>query len=414
MQISLKITLDKRKKRKDGSFPIVIRLIKDRIPVYIPTGYSVHKEYFVEVDDEMGVILKNEHTKNAGRINQELKDLLDELSEFINKHRDDGLLPRMRSTAIKQEFLNRNKRAEITLNAFMREKEKLLRKANRHGYADLWKYAESFLIRALKKEVTFDEFNLKTILKLETHHLSQNPDGINGLSAYLRLIRTAYYDYAKENNIELYRNPWDKYTIRKKRTRKRATSGEIIRMFRDYETVPGTMKHDAQQFYMLSFYLAGMNLIDLANLQVKQIYDGKIHYTRTKVDEELTIPVPPQAQAILDKYISGKKPDDFVLPIFDKKKSTEENLKLYKSRRSTYNKHINEIFKAIGVVSDKRITFYSARHSWATRANELNKPITAISQGLGHTSIKTTQIYLDELGDNVLDEVNRDIIDLDG
>ncbi len=412
MQISIKITLDKRKKRKNGAYPLVIRLTKDRIPVYIPTGYAVHKEYFVEVDEQSGIVLKNEYIKNPGRVNQELKELMEDITGFLNKLKDEGVLHRLRSTDIKQEFLNRNKKATITLNAFMHEKEKQLRKSNRHGYADLWKYAESFLMRALKKEITFDEFSLKTILKLEMHHLSLNPDGINGLSAYLRLIRTAYYDYAKENNIEIYNNPWNKYTIRKKRTRKRATSGDIIKMFRDYKTVPGTMKHDAQQFYMLSFYLAGINLIDLARLKVKQIYDGKIHYTRTKVDEELTIPVPPQAQAILDEYLKGKGPDDYVLPIFEKNKNAGDNLKIYKSRRSTYNKHINEIFKAIGVVSDKRITFYSARHSWATRANELNKPITAISQGLGHTSIKTTQIYLEELQDNVLDDINRDIIDL--
>lgn len=67
------------------------------------------------------------------------------------------------------------------------------------------------------------------------------------------------------------------------------------------------MKNDAKQFYMLSFYLAGMNLIDLANLKVNQIYDGKIHYTRTKVDEEITIPIPPQAQEILNAYLVDKK-----------------------------------------------------------------------------------------------------------
>ncbi len=410
MQISVKIVLDKRFLRKNNSYSIVVRILKDRRPALIRTGYEVNQDNFVEMEDGEAIVTKDPAIKNINRVNRNLKDQLADIREFINGLIDAGLINNMTSTDIRQAYVNRNK--SNSLNQFMKDRAADLEKTGRNGYGKLWEYAESFLTRALEKDIPFEDFSLKTIHKMERFHLSNNPDGINGLSAYLRLIRTAYYRLAKENNIDLKNNPWDSYTIRSKRTRKRATTSEIIRKFRDSE-VPKGMKLDAKNMYMLSFYLAGINLIDLAKLRVKQIYDGKIHYSRTKIHEEISIPIPPQAQEIIDFYIKDKKLEEYLFPIYDPNRTDAENAVLYRSRRNTYNDYINSIFEEIGVKSDKKITFYSARHTWASRANELNKPISAISQGLGHTDIKTTQIYLDELKDNVLDEVNRDVIDLD-
>lgn len=410
MQISIKIVLDKRFLRKNNTFSIVIRIIKDRRPALIRTGFEVSQDNFIEMEDGEAIVTKDPAIKNISRINKSLKDQLADVREFINGLIDSGVINSMSSTEIRHAYVNRNK--SNSLNQFMKNRASDLQESGRSGYGKLWEHAESFLTRALGKDIAFEDFNLKTIHKLERFHLSNNPDGINGLSAYLRLVRTAYYRFAKENNIDMKNNPWISYTIRSKRTRKRATTSEIIKKFRDFD-VPRGMKLDAKNLYMLSFYLAGINLIDLAKLKVMQIYDGKIHYSRTKIHEEISIPIPPQAQEIIDFYISGKRPEDFVFPIFDPNRNKAENDTLYRSRRNTYNDYIDAIFKEIGVMSDKKITFYSARHTWASRANELNKPISAISQGLGHTDIKTTQIYLDELKDNVLDEVNRDVIELD-
>ena len=48
-----------------------------------------------------------------------------------------------------------------------------------------------------------------------------------------------------------------------------------------------------------------------------------------------------------------------------------------------------------------------ARHSWATLARESGAPVAVISEGLGHTSEKTTQIYLKEFDRQIVDRVNR-------
>lgn len=57
-----------------------------------------------------------------------------------------------------------------------------------------------------------------------------------------------------------------------------------------------------------------------------------------------------------------------------------------------------------------KLTSYVARHSWATEALRKNTPMAVIIQGLGHTSEKTTRIYLDSLDRSVMAKANGKII----
>lgn len=58
------------------------------------------------------------------------------------------------------------------------------------------------------------------------------------------------------------------------------------------------------------------------------------------------------------------------------------------------------------------ITFHVARHSWATLARDCGTPLTVISAGMGHTSERTTRVYLAQLDRSVIDKANRKIINL--
>lgn len=53
------------------------------------------------------------------------------------------------------------------------------------------------------------------------------------------------------------------------------------------------------------------------------------------------------------------------------------------------------------------LTSYVARHSWATIAKRSGVPTAVISEGLGHTTENTTQVYLDSFENEVLDAANR-------
>ena len=57
------------------------------------------------------------------------------------------------------------------------------------------------------------------------------------------------------------------------------------------------------------------------------------------------------------------------------------------------------------------LTTYVARHTWANIARNQNIPIHVISEGLGHNSEQTTQIYLTSLDTSIINEANRKIIE---
>ena len=56
------------------------------------------------------------------------------------------------------------------------------------------------------------------------------------------------------------------------------------------------------------------------------------------------------------------------------------------------------------------LTSYTARHSWASIARDMNIPIPVISEGMGHQSYKTTQVYLDSIDTSKINDANRIII----
>ncbi|MFR9576860.1 MAG: hypothetical protein SNI54_06505 [Rikenellaceae bacterium] len=56
------------------------------------------------------------------------------------------------------------------------------------------------------------------------------------------------------------------------------------------------------------------------------------------------------------------------------------------------------------------LTMYVARHSWASAARAKNIPISVISEGMGHDSETTTQIYLASLDTSVVDKANSVIL----
>jgi integrase len=69
------------------------------------------------------------------------------------------------------------------------------------------------------------------------------------------------------------------------------------------------------------------------------------------------------------------------------------------------NNRLKIIARDAGI--EANFTTYTIRHSWATIAKYLGISTALISESLGHSSIKTTEIYLKDFDDYALDEVNE-------
>ena len=74
-----------------------------------------------------------------------------------------------------------------------------------------------------------------------------------------------------------------------------------------------------------------------------------------------------------------------------------------------YNSQLKRLSQMLGL--QQGLSFYAARHSWATLARDCNVPLPVISAGMGHTSERTTRIYLASLENSLIDNANKGILE---
>ena len=110
-------------------------------------------------------------------------------------------------------------------------------------------------------------------------------------------------------------------------------------------------------------------------------------------------------QEIMSHYIDKKEPDTYIFPIILRTENKILEFKDISERRRRYNHYLKDIAKHIGI--ETNLTSYVARHSWATIAKHKGVPIAAISEGMGHEDVKTTEIYLDSFDKEILDDYNE-------
>ena len=156
--------------------------------------------------------------------------------------------------------------------------------------------------------------------------------------------------------------------------------------------------------FMLSFMLRGMSFVDMAYLRKTDLSNGYIIYRRRKTGQQLTIKWTKDMQLVLDKY--PENASGYLLPIVRNPGTNER----YTYRNASYN--INRSLKAVAKMAGVTIplTLYVARHSWASAAKSKCIPLGIISEGMGHDSETTTQIYLTSLDTSAVDKANSLIL----
>ena len=178
------------------------------------------------------------------------------------------------------------------------------------------------------------------------------------------------------------KDPFENYKLHfVKAQREHLTKRELGLIEETSFTKQGVEK--TKDVFLFSCY-TGLSYIDVKALcpdNVIKGIDGNdwLFTKRTKTDERLKIPLLPQAREIIKKYegSSERKIKNVLLPVFSNQK---------------VNFYLKEISKACGI--HKRVTFHTARHTFATTVTLSNGvPIETVSKLLGHTKLSTTQIY---------------------
>lgn len=160
---------------------------------------------------------------------------------------------------------------------------------------------------------------------------------------------------------------------------------------------------DARNYFIFSFYPRGMNYTDMMVLKWQDVDAKTISYIRNKTKGRFVITILPPVREILNYYEQHSLPTKYVFPILLKDGLTPSQIDHRKKKTlAKYNRDLKEIASICGI--KKSLSSYVARHSFANCLKQKGVATDVIGESLGHKDLTTTQVYLKELGSNVLDE----------
>ncbi|MBD5207725.1 MAG: site-specific integrase [Bacteroidales bacterium] len=303
-------------------------------------------------------------------------DVIDEFNRYANEY---SLFNFMESIIIKLKQNGKIRTSEtytVTLNSFKKFRE--------------------------DEDIMLDCLNSEIMEAYEAWH-QQRGVSPNTISFYTRILR-AVYNRAVENEIIENRNPFRHVYTGVDKTVKRALPLSIIKKIKALDLSLTPALDFARDMFIMSFMLRGMSFIDMAYLRKSDLSNGYVTYRRRKTGQLLTIEWTKEMQMMLDKYPENST--DYLLPII-KNTGTNERY-TYRNVGYNINHNLKTIAKKVGITIP--LTLYVARHSWASVAKAKGIPLSVISEGMGHDSEATTQIYLASLDTSIVDKANSLIL----
>ncbi|AHW62147.1 Site-specific recombinase XerD [Draconibacterium orientale] len=393
---SIKVILYTHKTLKDGSHPILIQVLKDRKRKTISLGHSATKKQW-----NTNQQLPNSKHPNQSLLTARIKRVKTSVNDIILKL-ENKEKPFSVDDIIKQF---RNNGTDETFETYTDALIETLKTQGKLGNARVYTYTKNaFMAYRNEMDIKLSEIDIKIVQGFESY-LTVKGNKLNSVSLHLRTLRAIINRAIKEGLIEESAYPFKKISIKTQKTRKRAVNKDVIKMVEELDV----SKEDNLQLYkdlfMFSFYNRGMNFVDMAYLKVKNIESGRINYTRQKTGQQFSIKITDKAQAIIDRYCKLEDKESYVFPIIYRK---DKEYLDYRNAMRLMNKKLKKISELLKL--DVSLTTYVSRHSWATIAKRSGIATAVISEGLGHESEETTQVYLDSFENDVLDDANELII----
>lgn len=417
---TIQTRLNIRRDTSNNRYTLVLQIVRDRKRSLIFTPYKLLPEEF---DFQKGTAVPTsrirQHRSFIQEVNRYLSLQIREVRHIIDtlEQQEKPYSAKDVTYSFRKRFDNRC--VNTFINTLIEELETRGKLGTASTYRTTLMAFEKFTVG---RRYNFDELDTPTILRFQKYLLGESLKN-NTITFYLGKLRSVYNKAVREGFAPKGADPFEGIPLRIEKTRKLAISDSMLRKVATSK-FPGDIKLSAaQDLFLFSFYMRGMSFVDMAYLQQSDIHGDVIHYRRCKTGQLFTVKIIPELKALIDRYRDICTP--WVLPIMlyltpegkylpyrfqgttwkERQEYERELHKRYKYSRSNYLRLLSRLSKVLGL--EQNLTFNMARHTWASRARRKGIPMALISEGLGHTSEKTTRIYLDELEAKRIDEANR-------
>lgn len=375
------------------------QIIHERKVRQLPTDYRVFPDEWDESRSTLAAIGRSERKSYILSIRERIRWDVERLRKIDRKLDAKGFA--YTADDIIDEFTRYAH--EYTLFNFM---ESIITKLKQNGKIRTSETYRSALNSFRKfwenKDIMLDCITSETMEAYEAWHKRRGVTP-NTISFYTRILRAAY-NRAVEDDIIENRNPFRHVYTGVDKTVKRALPLGIIKKIKELDLSLTPALDYARDMFLMSFYLRGMSFIDMAFLRKTDLRDGCITYRRRKTGQQLIIEWTKEMRQILEKYPENRS--CYLLPIIRKAGVNERST--YRNVGYNINRNLKSIAGMVGVTIP--LTLYVARHSWASAAKTKGIPLSVISEGMGHDSETTTQIYLASLDTSAVDRANTIIL----
>lgn len=389
-------------KRKDGFYPVYIRVIHHKKVAYMPTDKMVNDKGLTktgEIDDPYvlqycttRIVEYMEILNKIDTENWTVKDVVDYLksgysdicySDYVRKHID--------------RMIDRGQQR------------------NARNYELALQHMERFAgtTRVMFSHLT-SSFVARWIQSLEQTHRAKEMYPI----CMRQVFKAAQLEMNDYDNgiIRIKTNPWVKVQIPKAdRTEKLAITPEACREFFSFPLPESKMKLPLMELgrdvAMMVLCLAGINTVDLFNLRREDYHGGIIHYQRAKTKKfradgaYMEMRVPAIIQPLFEKYANMDEKDDHLF-VFSQRHTTNDSF------CANVNGGIKQVCQAMGMSKDEDYSSYTFRHTWGTVAqNDCGASISDVAFAMNHSSgHKVTRGYI-KLDFTPAWELNEKVVD---
>lgn len=233
------------------------------------------------------------------------------------------------------------------------------------------------------KDITY------TFLKEFEAYLREKGNSVNTIAKHLRQLRTLVNEAINQGYIHADAYPFRKFKIKQEKGRHEFLTPDELRKLENLQVSDRRLRHVLDAFLFCCY--VGLRFSDFCQLSPANFIrvNGKrwLHFKSIKTGVEIRLPLhllfDGKALAILDRYDIS----DFA------------NL----GSNSETNKALVELATLARL--KKHITYHTARHTCATLLIHQGVPITTVQKLLGHTSVKTTEIYSEILSNTIVKDL---------
>ena len=410
---TFKFVLHIANKRKDGTYPISLRIIKRMRSKYCSTGLYARKE---EWNAEAERFVSN---RNVCPMNKEYNARLMELTGRIKKielsFERDGIDWTLNQ--FEDAFLNKSKQGKFF--DYVKKCIKEMKETGHIGNAKVWERSMYNLYLFDKKlnNRVFQEIDIRYVKAYNAFMEKKGWCG-NTRKHNLKTLRAVLNRAILEKEYNASAYPFGKggfcISELEEETDKRYLSEASLNKLMGMKS-KNKRNEMARHLFLFSYFCFGMSYIDMANLKRKNIQKdgGKeyIVYKRQKTKHSkgskfIRIPINEDLKSLINWFKENTDlVGDSLLPIVTMKCEGEKLYDHQRRRLAIYNKHLKSLAEEFGL--EEKLTSYVSRHSMAMTLQEDGTPREIISQIMGHKDLKTTNTYLDSFSNQLIENITN-------